>query len=343
VPEGLTETLEESLFLEIERGESSTTLRLETPNTPTGSSRYIIDRRGVNSAQELRFEWADTQAFVTEVQLETSDDLNRWQGAGTASLAQLEQGDLKLRKDSLSAPPGSYLRLSALTGETLPPLTQVFAKVYRDPQRQAGKDLNVEAESGEAGRYLYDLGGPFKVASVIIRPQTSDVLAHIRLESADNPDGPWTTRFEGVYFDLVQNGQPLQRGDIDLDARARYWRILPEPANGFGSAAPSLSFNTAPDTIIFLARGEAPFTLAYGSVKTLPENPGSEILNQNVTPTTAASTGPPFELGGEAALSEPRPFPWQSVLLWTVLIGGVGALGFLAVTLLRQSSHSKKD
>ena len=333
------ETLEEALSLSIERGKASTSLQLDTAPVATPTTTYIIDQRGVNVPRQLRFEWAETPPFFTPVRLEASRDLSNWQlSDGTMTLAELRQNGLELVKDELDAPAAPYLWLKPGAGEALPPLTRVYAEVYRDPQQRT-REIRVDAETSQPGSYLYDLGGPFRVVQASIYPQVADVLARVRLESAADPAGPWQVRYQGSYFDLTQNGQRLQSNPLTTEeARARYWRLTADPSDGLGGAPPALGFVTVPDTLAFVARGDPPFTLAYGSLGAEPATFDMQgLLNASAaTPATFANVSAPFDLAGETALREPETFPWQSLMLWSVLIGGVALLAWLAVLLLRQ-------
>jgi hypothetical protein len=49
-----------------------------------------------------------------------------------------------------------------------------------------------------------------------------------------------------------------------------------------------------------------------------------------------ASLGARRELGGPAVLVAERPFPWRTMTLWAVLIGGVVVVGAMAVRLARE-------
>jgi hypothetical protein len=49
-----------------------------------------------------------------------------------------------------------------------------------------------------------------------------------------------------------------------------------------------------------------------------------------------ATLGVRRELGGPAALVAPRPFPWRTAALWTVLVAGVLVVAAMAVRLAKE-------
>jgi hypothetical protein len=57
-----------------------------------------------------------------------------------------------------------------------------------------------------------------------------------------------------------------------------------------------------------------------------------------------AVVGKRIELGGEQALQPaPRGLPWKKLLLWGVLLLGVGVLAFMARSLVQEMKVSKGD
>ena len=87
--------------------------------------------------------------------------------------------------------------------------------------------------------------------------------------------------------------------------------------------------------------------LAYGSpTATSAAFEPSELAQIPADMTLAdlprARTEPPVALAGTSLLGETRSFPWSQVLLWSVLVLGVGLLGWLAFGLLRQLDRGEE-
>jgi hypothetical protein len=131
----------------------------------------------------------------------------------------------------------------------------------------------------------------------------------------------------------------------------RFWLVrIDRGTSGLGARAPKLTLGWVPHELVFIARGEGPFQLAYGSAVALPaQAPVESILPEIATPdaasnrvkVAAARLGPQTVLGGDARRSPaPPPFPWKSVLLWIALALGVGVLAFMAIRLSRETKKS---
>jgi hypothetical protein len=119
---------------------------------------------------------------------------------------------------------------------------------------------------------------------------------------------------------------------------ARYWIVRTDPdKGGFGGAAPELEVQWRAAQLVFVARGEEPFTLAFG-------NPQARSALLPV-----ASVIPAYEPHAEMALPEAvagklertttmqdqwpafmQDVPPRKLALWAVLIGAVALLAFMA-------------
>jgi len=114
----------------------------------------------------------------------------------------------------------------------------------------------------------------------------------------------------------------------------QHWRFAAEAkGGGLGGQAPALQITRHPDQLLFLAKGSPPFTLAYGSHKARSSDfSATELLaflpGDDVQPGQA-TLGPERVEGGESARRPPpppEPSILPTILLWTILIGGVGIL-----------------
>jgi hypothetical protein len=120
---------------------------------------------------------------------------------------------------------------------------------------------------------------------------------------------------------------------------ARYWRVLPVAAPP--SASFDLELHYSQDYLRVAARGAGPYLLAAG---TLAPEAGPDAtfaavwteLRPAATAVPEAILGARRDLGGQAALVAPRPFPWRKAALWAALCGGVLVVGFMAVRLARE-------
>jgi hypothetical protein len=345
------------LTIEVTRAPSGAITHVTTPRASGADARplqaYLVDAIGLDlPIAGLRLAWADTTSdFVARVVPEWSDDLARWHPWGPpVTLAHLRYAGNRLQRSELPLPPRRvrYVRLSWPEGGPLPALDSLTAlpALPEEPVRQWAR---LEASSPEAHRFLFDQEGVLPVDRVRFELPQPNTLARVELESAPSPTGPWQRRYQGLAYRLRVEGTDVVAPPISTPRTTdRYWRLRADPAGGgLGAEAPALELGWVPERLLFVARGEGPYTLAFGSARALPSAFASEDLVQRVpgregSGSVATSEGDSFELGGPQRLTREREVPWTQVLLWGVLLLGVGVLLAMTIRLLRQVDRDQR-
>jgi hypothetical protein len=157
---------------------------------------------------------------------------------------------------------------------------------------------------------------------------------------------PWVVRQEGLLYRIATRDGELVSPELSVPASGdRYWRLkVGEAGGGVGAAAVSVEVAWIPHRIHFFPRGEAPFILAFGSGRAdtrsvrgadlLAGLPASDAMKVGIV---RAEAGDAVPLAGEAALKkEISPVTRKKLLLWGMLIAGVGVLAWMALHLIRQ-------
>lgn len=170
-------------------------------------------------------------------------------------------------------------------------------------------------------------------------------LMRIRIESAAEPDGAWMLHKSGVVYNLPA-GDSLRRSPPIPVYRGlyRYWRVtVDEQAAPMPGDSLALRVYWTPARLLFVPQGPAPYTLAFGSAAAEPAGFHSHELflpvqgdYRSIYNLPLATTDSVWvELGGESRLTQPEVLPWRKIVLWSVMIGGVLLLGWVAARLLR--------
>jgi hypothetical protein len=200
--------------------------------------------------------------------------------------------------------------------------------------------------------YEYDSAARFHVDRVRLRFAEKNTLVNVRLLSRPDPESEWRYRQSGIFYDLRFDQVSLVQDTVSIGQAAdRYWRVeMDGAASGDPGNDPEndprnipvLEFGWLPHELLFVARGEGPFMLAYGSARL-----GEADLNQNQSGLLYQVMGanedallkeavllPKITLGGPNRLPpEPSPLPWRKWLLWGVLVMGVGIIARMALRL----------
>ncbi|MGD9875788.1 DUF3999 domain-containing protein [Desulfococcus sp.] len=312
---------------------------------------YLIDAGKLDRPPDrLRLDWqGPDDSFVGKVSLLSSDDLDHWRMlASGVTLAALRHGKHLLRRDTIfiPEPPGRFITILWPRNARETILTRVEALVPKASTTAPRRHLKVpfSVAAGDSGAYVADLGGFFLVDRLNLLFGEPNSLTAGRFCSRSDTHGAWQQRFEGLFYDLSIDGtRVVNDAAVVGSVMDRWWRFEAVSRNGgMGERPPVLSVGWVPMELVFLARGDGPFTLAYGHAAVAPfdldRHPLVHLLmrEKNDVLIRQIAAGPPFSLQGESARVPKKPFPWKKWILWGVLSISVVLLGVMARGLYRQ-------
>lgn len=295
----------------------------------------------------------DTRSYNAQVWLDVSDDLKQWEAIGPAALNWLVNSDTQtLSNDSITFAPRSfrYARLSWKEGAPL-----LFAgiraeSVSRDDVAAPTEQLLLPALPGQLGQDLVyngavaipveKIGLQFTEQNVVL-PSLLGRYREAPVRQVGDSAGP---RFEPLlrttFYQITQAGQRRDSGDLPVSTlHVAQWVLRPEAG---AAGKPALRLTWTPASVIFLANGNAPYTLAFGRAAA---SPGALALEQ-VAPGFKPAELLTLEQAKVGALTEHRPVPAEQAdglsptlrlaALWGVLLLGLAVLGFFVWRLVRQ-------
>ncbi|KAB7624150.1 DUF3999 domain-containing protein [Alkalilimnicola sp. S0819] len=333
------ETESGSAAVDVEDGEGDGDARLWA---------YLIELPRTNRPLDaLTLQWQPGKDVIAHARVEFSDDLRRWRTISDgAPLVSLDYQGHRLRQQRIELPTavdGGFLRihwppalhareLQAVTGHYAP---REFARALRwtpaQPQPRA-----------ENGALILDTGGQLPVRAVRVANTPDNTLARIRLSSRARSAQHWQRRGEGVYYDLRLEGRRLEQRRIELNRVVDdpLWRIGTDPAGALGADA-SFEFGWQPHQLTFVAQGQGPFTLAWGSHRARQDRESRQLIETFNGSAAQARLGEPVQLGGSQRLHPPPPpTPWARYALWTLLILIVLSTGAMAWRLLKEMNDT---
>ncbi|HEY6237127.1 MAG TPA: DUF3999 family protein, partial [Candidatus Elarobacter sp.] len=311
---------------------------------------YLIDASATKDplgAIEVDWDEKSVSDFIGTLQAEQSEDLKTWQSMGRGAIASLARDGHALAQRRIEFAPrrAKYLRLSWLEPTSAVRLAQARGELRtRAEPRRDWLAAAVADAKPEAGEYRFDAKGrmPIDRARVVL-PANS--VARVAVLSREKEGDPWRLRGQKVVFSVSEGERSIREDEIDVGrAGAREWLLrLERHGGGLGADGPRLELGWVPDELIFVARGNAPFTLAYGNARAQPVEFGVDALVRSVTladqqkvSIAPARLGARTTLRGEAALTLSwYRGDWKQWVLWTVLLFGVAVLGYVAMRLIR--------
>jgi hypothetical protein len=321
--------------------------RAAGPDEGPSLEAYLVDGSGASAPpSRLELEWEPGAGPVyARVSIEASADLEHWVWAGEGTVASLEYQGQALERGgvAISAPPhAKYFRLRS--EPELPPLTAVRARSETVTRRDARGTRRVAAQALEGGRLRYDLGGAFVVEWVDLVLAERNVLLKARIASSLAEAGPFAARGEHLFFKL-EGSTPLKSDPLTLApaVRARFWEVVVDPrGGGVGEPLPELEIEYRPRSLLWVARGEPPFSLVYGSASAEDAALApAEILG--LVPGGKPARAPALERAeraGRAALVEPahdEPPDLRTWALWAALVAAAALLAALSLRVARRA------
>jgi hypothetical protein len=329
----------------------------EQSSAKTSTRDWLLDASGMDRAiDSLLVSWSEpVSGVVARFAIESSDDLQTWRNAGTATVLVLEQqgAHLERRDITLGGVRAKYLRLHRLDdGAELVGLRASARSVERGRATPVRTWLTADPlRASDAGdpvapgvtRLGYLLPSALPVDTARVELVTDNALAPITLLArATETSSQWNRVAQLTAFRLRQGDETIRNGDIDvrMPGRLREFRIESPTTI---AQAPRLSFAYRPDSFVFLAEGEGPYVLAAGSARAKHAEYPLDAALASLRAKFGKDWQPPVATlghaqssGGDAVLRPaPPPLPWRRWVLWAVLVGGALLVAGFALTLLR--------
>jgi len=346
----------EKVSLQIKTAEDGTIINVQAggkqPSRPNPLQTVLLDLSHLQPRPaELEMEWDNKgENFVTSVSVDGSQTLTQWtplvQGAG---LAEQHFSGHTLYKNRVSLPerdfPANYLRINwpdQAPKIKLTMVTAIFPDTQTGPKRNWRQLQGERIPDADTETFRFDAKGAFPVDRVNIRPAETNSLIRAEIQSRQDKGAKWRLRHRGLFYHLSVDKTVISNENFLIPVvNDRYWRIETTSGSGVTSDRPPLlELGWIPHRLVFLARGEAPFTLACGSARFGPGDGAVENVLQDIHEEkqaallSKASAGRRFVLGGHEALEKRGlPHSWKTWVLWGALAAGVALLGFMAYRL----------
>ncbi len=318
---------------------------------PASGRIHIIDARdSYESLRSVQFDWLSPDgASQVRVSIEASDDLDRWQvlvPSTTLLLATLDAQELRRERIDLPVREYSYLRVQRTDGG--PPLAinrviveRVGAVEEIEPRWFTATTLVTD----DIQVLFFDTTRRAPVSYARLRLPQDNSSVRVTLHSRDDGKAPWVERWSGEAYRILTDTERRESPPAHFAATSdRYWRLrIAKDPQLYRDTQLELGYR--PARLRFFAQGSGPFTLAYGSRRAeisaasdcnaLLADVGADERARLVSEGIVAAAS--RSLGGDTAMRPlPRQTPVRLVVLWTVLIGGVGVLVAMALVLLKR-------
>ncbi len=336
-----------SILVQIESGVDRASISLAPGSAPAAVSAYLIDPGPIEPpypAERLVLHWNEpADGFVRELRVDASDDLASWRTYTSAVVADLRRDGERLLRNDIPLPSHvpRYLKIASRSGPFPMALHRIDLELSSRVVETAW--LEVTSLRPEEDGLHFETPGPVLVKEMDILPAERNTWTMVQLFSRPEAKAQWVLRGSGAVYRFEMGADT----SLGVEAtRDRFWRLTTDQGRGgFGGSAPTLRAGYRPDDVVFVARGEAPFEIAFGKNGLGPPPRASDSLRAidsvqggRLVPSTDLSLGEPRAIAGERALREPFIPDWKRFVLWTALVTASLALLLTARAALSSGS-----
>ncbi|WP_253511968.1 DUF3999 domain-containing protein [Pseudomonas rhodesiae] len=309
---------------------------------------WVLDASAIKAPlQQLSLDWSLEQEGFQRFTIEASDDLQHWESWGDGQVARLSFADQRVEQHDVSLPGQSarYLRL-LWQGQAAPVLTSaklVSATRSSLPQPLVWSPPLAGARLG-AGEYSWQLPAGLSAERMRIELSQPNTLAPVNVSGRRDSQQSWQPLSSGLLYRLTQNGHDVVQDELPLPGQVlNQIRLqVDERGGGLGAQAPALRYAVRATQVVFLARGEPPFTLALGNTTVKAASLPLSTLIPDYSAERLNALGQ-ARVAGEAVVKPAVVVvapevgrDWKKLGLWAVLLLGVAVLGAMAYSLLRK-------
>lgn len=310
---------------------------------------WLLDASAIKAPlQQLILDWTSERDGFQRFTIEASDDLQHWQAWGEGQVARLTFADERVEQHEVSLPgqPARYLRLLWESPSSAPVLTS--AQLQSGSRESLPLPLvwsqPLAGSTTKAGQYTWQLPMGLNVEQVQVELSQANSLAPVTLAGRRESSQPWQSLGSGLLYRLTQNGQDVLQNQLQLSGQTvqQLKLTVDERGGGLGAQAPALRFAVRPTQVVFLARGEGPYSLALGNATAkaaslplatlVPDYKPSRLATLGTATLSGAATSTPVTAATPATIET----NWKKIGLWAVLLISVLVLAAMALSLLRK-------
>ena len=310
-------------------------------------------KAGEPAPQLLRLAWSGPAEFGAAFDIDTSDTLRDWRGAGSGQVMALAGPSGALVQRELPLPPNvpRFVRLVWRDPATAPQITGAAAvtRSQTADEQDPPETLQLAPTPEPAGKAApppgalhFDLGGSLPLTALDRQLPPATHVAPVRLQGRQRADEAWRELGSAVFYRIDRDGSSSRSPAFALQATARYLRVLPdERAGALDPATTRLTVKAHLAQLVFASQGQPPYRLLAGAADApngaLPVGSLVPQLDQERPRLGRAQLGPWAEVAAvvqQAAAAERQAAlrPW---LLWGVLLAGVTGLALMVWKLAR--------
>ena len=353
-------TVSGSLHLNIQRSSSGEVVDIQSDSTEHNANQrligYLLDLREWKQAVEtLKFSWKAEEgiSFIRKLELSVSDDLSNWKPVSQDNtLVNLSYQKNILIEDTLKLSISSAKYLRVIYADNKPGL-EINNITVSNTQSSLKNKINWkksvvsqqdDSEKTKEGVYFFKHELKTTLNKLRVKLPENNTVVKVNVLSRVNKDNTWRHRGSAVLYRLSVDGINIHHTDISVSStRDTQWKLqIDQQGGGLGSGLPEIYLAWQPQQLVFVARGQAPYTLVWGSARVPPvTQDASKILvgvNQKNSMSMLANAiwleNTVSNVNLMSLETANKPVNWSKWFLWAVLVIAALLLIWMAVRLM---------
>lgn len=343
--------------IRIERSASGSVLEVQPQSDIEAGEEilrgWLLDTSAIDAPlEQLVIDWNTEREGFQHFSIEASDDMQHWRSWGEGQVARLSFSDevVEQREVGLPGHRARYLRLLWRSPSNAPTLTSahLLSASSDSPPLSLTWSPTVAGKSDKPNEYQWQLPVGLPVERVKIAIAQPNSLAPGTLYGRLDDQQPWQVVSSGLLYRLTQGSGDAVQDQLQLSGQVvRQLKLeVDDRGGGLGAQAPELSVAVQATQVVFLARGEGPFTLAVGNAEAKAADLPLTTLIPDFIPqrlatlgTAQPTTAPVADMAAAAVIAAPATgVDFKRLGLWAVLVSGVLLLGWMAFSTWRASA-----
>ncbi len=329
----------------------------------------VIDASALKgrNVRSLRLVTGASAAPFNSFTVESSQDLQHWQMLKRdGQLVHLEHAGQRVDSDRAEwdSNASRYLRLSWDDPKQAPEIKSVFLGTVESSVSQPARIWSAEMTPSavQPGIYEYAWAGQMPLEKLRINLPQINTLAPMSIQYFPpqerhrprlgwhhhrSEEARWVDLAQTVVYRLQAPQGEAKSADIALYGTVanRLRLVTDDRSGGIGSVPPSLQIGFVPHVLVFLARGNGPFVLAWGAKGVEPASLALSTLVPGYDANAPLKASEASLPAAGVVLTKPAPLagagqegsaPASKWVLWAVLLGGLLVLGGMARSLIQQ-------
>ena len=295
---------------------------------------YLADLSGLETApSKLILDFEKSEFFNALLNIRSSDDLVQWNSYGKIQTAAFYNSPGTDRNE-FDIPSGRYLLLN-FEGK-VPAINSGIVRFDPAEIPVLGETFFQGTKNADGKKILYHTGGCFPAAKIKFILSQPDSIRVIVRENNKNTEY-WSSVGETIIYRIETPGKETSMSGAFLTTgfSGPYWEIEALGELIF-TEIPVLSLIWETKELVFLARGEGPWVLAYGN-----ENCGAAESLFSVGKEVIFPAKIGLQRYAEQNMNIDSGAARKEILLWSVLILSAAVLSGLAVYII--NTARKKD